>query len=178
MKKRVLCAALLAAVICAAAGCGTSTQTTTTAADNAADTTASAEAAAPATNATAAEVADAILAEIPINSAFDKKLESLGDYFDGLATDTITDAAYRICASGAYPDEVAIFKFASADDAKAAVSAVNDRLEYQKKTYKDYTPEEYYKLEDAVVKQSGEWLYYLVTSDNSRAQEIAESFIG
>ncbi|MBP5605755.1 MAG: DUF4358 domain-containing protein, partial [Ruminiclostridium sp.] len=44
-------------------------------------------------------------------------------------------------------------------------------------TYKDYTPEEYYKLEDAVVEQQGEWVIYLVTGDNTKAKETALGFI-
>lgn len=171
MKKKIVCAALISAMVCGAASC-TGSQPAETAG---ADTTA---AAAPVSDASAADVTKAVLDEITINSAFEKSKDSLGDYFDGLDTDKITDSSFYICASGAYPDEIAVFKFAGADDAKKAVAAVNERLEYQKKTYKDYTPEEYYKLEDAVVEQTGEWLVYIVTSDNSRAKEIALGVIG
>ncbi|MBR5090724.1 MAG: DUF4358 domain-containing protein [Ruminiclostridium sp.] len=177
MKKKIICAALLTALVCGAESCGNnSTPAKTTTAAPAATTAAVTEAAK--SDAKAADVTKAILDEITINSAFEKSKESLEDYFDGLDISTISDSSYYICASGAYPDEIAVFKFDSADSAKNAVAAVNDRLDYQKTTYKDYTPEEYYKLEDAVVEQSGEWLYYLVTSDNTKAKEIVNGFIG
>ncbi len=171
MKKRIACALLTAVIICGAASCNGSKPADTT-------TTPAATTAAPASNATAAEITAAVLAEVPINSAFEKKKESLEDYFDDLDTEKITDSSYYICASGAYPDEIAAFKFDSEDSAKTAVSSIEDRLEYQKTTYKDYTPEEYYKLEDAVIERKGEWVIYLVTSDNSKAKEIALGFIG
>lgn len=175
MKKRILCTILVCALVCGAAACNGNqpAATTTTAAQT---TTEAAPAAA--VTATAAEMTAAVLAEVPINSAFEKKAESLPDYFDGLDTAKLVDSSYYICASGAYPDEIAVFRFASETDAGNASAAVADRLEYQKKTYKDYTPEEYYKLENAVIGQSGEWLYYLVTSDNDKANGIIKGFLG
>lgn len=178
MKKRILTTLLVCALVCGAAACdgGNKPAATTTAA---AQTTAAATTEAkPAVTATAEEITSAVLAEIPISSAFAKDKDSLEDYFDGMDTSKVQDFSYYICASGAYPDEIAVFKFGSSDDAAAAVAAVNDRLEYQKKTYKDYTPDEYYKLEGAIVTQSGEWLYYIVTSDNQKANGIIKGFLG
>lgn len=172
MKKKIIAAALITSLICGAASCdgGNKPADTTT-------TAATAEAPA-AVSASASEITAAVLEEVPINSAFEKKPETLADYFDGLDTDKLTDSSYYMCASGAYPDEIAVFRFGSSDDAAAAISVVNDRLEYQKKTYKDYTPDEYYKLEGAVVEQSGEWVYYLVTSDNERSKGIVKGYLG
>ncbi len=170
MKRKIICAFLLAALVCGAASCGGNTPAATT--TKAAETTA-----APKPAASAGEIAQAVLEAVPINSSFEKKKESLEDYFDDLDVNTLADQSYFICASGAYPDEVAVFKFNSADDAQKAVPAIEARLEYQKSTYKDYTPEEYYKLEDAVIEQRGEWIIYTVTSDNTKAKEIALGFI-
>jgi hypothetical protein len=170
MKRKIISVLLLAALVCGTASCGNTPAATTT---KAAETTE-----APAKkDAAAADITKAVLDEVPINSAFEKKKESLEDYFDNLDVSKLKDQSYYICASGAYPDEIAVFRFDSADSAKAAVPAVEDRLEYQKSTYKDYTPEEYYKLEDAVVEQSGEWVIYIVTSDNTKAKGIALGFI-
>ncbi|MBO6301739.1 MAG: DUF4358 domain-containing protein [Ruminiclostridium sp.] len=171
MKKRILSVILTAALVCGTASCNGSQPASTTAAN----TTAAAK---PAADFSAADITKAVLDAVPINSAFEKNKESLEDYFDDLDASAITDSSYYICASGAYPDEIAAFRFDSETSAKAAVSAVESRLEYQKSTYKDYTPEEYYKLEDAVIEQAGEWLIYLVTSDNSKAKEIALGKLG
>ena len=126
----------------------------------------------------AADVTSAVLAEIEINSAVEQSSENLANFFDKLDTASLTDSSYYLCASGAYPDEIAFFKFDSADSAKNALDALNERLATRKEQYETYTPEEFYKLEGAVVGQSGSYAYYLVTSDNARAKEIVNGFIG
>ena len=35
-----------------------------------------------------------------------------------------------------------------------------------------------YKIENAVIRQTGSWVYYLVTSDNEKADSIVKGFIG
>ena len=181
MKKKVLCAALLTAMICSFAGCGgnSASTTTTTAKATAApagnDVVLDADTGDKDTSVTASDIAGKILEEIPIASAFEKKKETLADYFDDLDVDDIEDFNFTICASGAYPDEIGIFRFESAEDAEEAVPVMKARLQYQKDMYKDYTPDEYYKLEDAVISQNGKWVWYLVTANNSRADEIVRS---
>ena len=126
----------------------------------------------------ASEVTAAILDEITIASAFEKSVDSFNDFFTDLDTESLTDSSYYICASGAFPDEIAVFKFKDAEAAKAAEPTVKERLESQKATYETYTPDEFYKLEGAVLEVKDEYLYYLVTSDNDKAKEIVKSFIG
>ena len=159
-------------VIAALAGCsGGDKPASTTAATQAAQQEA-------AKDFTASEVTKAILSEIEINSAVEQSSDNLGNFFDKLDTAALSDSSYYICASGAYPDEIAFFKFESADAAKSSLDAINERLEARKKDYETYTPDEFYKLEGAVVGQSGNYSYYLVTSDNARAKEIVNGFIG
>lgn len=178
MKKKILLAMLTAALAVTAASCGGNTPASTTKASEAPASTADTAAAEPASDAAAADITKAVLDEVPINSAFEKKKESLPDYFDGLDVDAIEDFSYYICASGAYPDEIAVFRFSSSDSAENAVKAVTDRLAYQKETYETYTPDEMYKIDGAVIKQTGNWVYYLVTSDNEKAESIVKGFLG
>ena len=178
MKKKILLAMLTAALAVTAASCGGNTPASTTKASEAPASTADTAAAEPASDAAAADITKAVLDEVPINSEYEKKKESLPDYFDGLDVDAIEDFSYYICASGAYPDEIAVFRFSSSDSAENAVKAVTDRLAYQKETYETYTPDEMYKIDGAVIKQTGNWVYYLVTSDNEKAESIVKGFLG
>lgn len=123
------------------------------------------------------EVTAAILLEIPINSAIEKGIADLGAYFSDLDTSGITEASYYMCASGAYPDEIAVFRFSSAELAESGKAAVQTRLDKQISVYESYTPDEMYKLENAVIEVKGNYIYYLVTSDNVKAKEIAEGLI-
>lgn len=167
MKKRIF-AAVLAALCMCAASCGTETK-------------------APAATAKeevkeysfdAGTVTEEVLAEITINSAIEKGIDDLEFYFTELDTTKLTDASYYMCASGAYPDEIAVFVFDTADSAAAAESAVKTRLDKQVSVYESYTPEEMYKLEDAIVEVRQNVIFYAVTENNSRVQEIFDSFIG
>lgn len=126
----------------------------------------------------AGDVTGAVLAEIPINSAIEKGIADLEFYFTELDTSKLTDSSYYMCASGAYPDEIAVFVFDSADSAATAESAVKARLDKQISVYESYTPEEMYKLEDAVLSVRQNVILYAVTENNSRVQEIFDSFIG
>lgn len=129
-------------------------------------------------NAAPSEVTSAILVEIPINSAIEKGIDDLSVYFTELDTATLESASYYMCASGAYPDEIAVFKFTSEELAEQGISAVQARLDKQISVYESYTPDEMYKLDGAVIEKSGSYVYYLVTSDNEKAKGIAEGFLG
>ena len=126
----------------------------------------------------ASSVTGEVLAEIPINSAIEKGIADLEFYFTDRDTSKLTDASYYMCASGAYPDEIAVFVFDTNDSAVAAESAVKTRLDKQVSVYESYTPEEMYKLEDAIVEVKQNVIFYAVTENNSRVQEIFDSFIG
>ena len=82
-----------------------------------------------------------------------------------------------ICGSGAYPDELAVFKFTDAEAAKTGAEAVQKRLDSQIELYSDYTPDEMYKLEDAFVITKDNWVAMAACSDNSRAKEIIEGML-
>ncbi len=168
--KRKFLAAALAALCLGAASCGTDTTT-----DN--DTNADPASVQETTASAPADVTAAVLAEIPINSAIEKGIDDLSVYFADLDTNGLEAASYYMCASGAYPDEIAVFKFTSAELAETGKTAVQTRLEKQISVYESYTPDEMYKLDGAVLEVKGNYVYYLVTSDNARAKEIVEGLI-
>ena len=176
MKKKIISALLVTAAVLSAASCqGQSGSKTTDTAKPADEKPAVTE---EAKSVSAADVTKAVLDEIPINSAFEKTKDTLVDYFGKLDIDSLTDFSFYLCASGAYPDEIAFFTFASEEDAEKAVPVVQERLDEQIELYETYTPKEFYKLENAVIKQSGKYVYYLVTSDNEKAESIVKGLIG
>ena len=113
------------------------------------------------------DVTSAVLAEITINSAIEKGVDDLQFYFTELDTSTLKSASYFMCASGAYPDEVAVFVFDTADSAEIAETAVKNRLDKQVSVYESYTPEEMYKLEDAVLEVRQNVILYAVTEQST-----------
>lgn len=145
--------------------------TSAEASDNSADTPA-----APVSDASAADITAAVTAEIEIPSAVEKTADNIGAFYD-VDVSAVEDMSVLICGSGAYPDELAVFKFTDAEAAKAGAEAVQKRLDSQTETYADYTPDEMYKLEDAFVIIKDNWVAMAACSDNSRAKEIIESLL-
>lgn len=124
----------------------------------------------------AAEITSAVMAEIEIQSAIEKSIDEIGGFYD-VDTSAVVDMSVYICGSGAYPDELAAFKFTDVDSAKAGAEAVKKRLESQTALYKDYTPDEVYKLDGAQVITKDNWVILTVCSDNSRAKEIINGLL-
>ena len=125
---------------------------------------------------TAADITTAVMSEIELMSPIEKTADNIGAFYD-IDAASVTDMSVFICGSGAYPDELAVFRFTDADSAKAGAEAVKSRLESQLALYKDYTPDEVYKLEGAAVIEKDTWVIFTACSDNDRAKEIAGGLI-
>lgn len=127
-------------------------------------------------DASAADITNAVMAEIEIPSAMEKTADKLDGYYD-IDVTTIAEMSMFVCGSGAYPDELAVFRFNDEAGAKAGAEAVQSRLDGQIAVYKDYTPDEMYKLDEAVIITEGNWVVFAACADNARAKEIIESLI-
>lgn len=162
MKKTFTAAALLAALLLA----GCSNSGTSGAGDS------SSAAASETASLTAQEKAEKVLADIEFNG---EMVAIDGENMElrlGFTSDGLTDYAAYACGSAALPDEFGVFVAESEDKAAEIKTALEKRIETQKDTYKDYTPEEMYKFDDCVVAQNGTTVYYAITADNSKAESI------
>lgn len=162
MKKTFTAAALLAALLLA--GCSNSG---TSGAGDSSSAVASENA-----SLSAQEKAEKVLADIEFNG---EMVDIDGENMElrlGFTSDGLTDYAAYACGSAALPDEFGVFVAESEDKAAEIKTALEKRIETQKETYKDYTPEEMYKFDDCVVAQNGTTVYYAITADNSKAESI------
>ena len=162
MKKTFTAAALLAALLLA----GCSNSGTSGAGDS------SSAAASETASLSAQEKAEKVLADIEFNG---EMVAIDGENMElrlGFTSDGLTDYAAYACGSAALPDEFGVFVAESEDKAAEIKTALEKRIETQKDTYKEYTPEEMYKFDDCVVAQNGTTVYYAITADNSKAESI------
>lgn len=162
MKKTFTAAALLAALLLA----GCSNSGTSGAGDS------SSAAASETASLTAQEKAEKVLGDIEFNG---EMVAIDGENMElrlGFTSDGLTDYAAYACGSAALPDEFGVFVAESEDKAAEIKTALEKRIETQKDTYKEYTPEEMYKFDDCVVAQNGTTVYYAITADNSKAESI------
>ncbi|HBJ25383.1 MAG TPA: hypothetical protein DDY65_05110 [Ruminococcaceae bacterium] len=169
MKKTLTAAALLAALLMA----GCSGNGTSGSGDSSSATSSDSSAAATAeSTATAKEKAEKLLADVEFAG---EMVEVTGENMElrlGFTADGLTDYVAYTCGSGAFPDEFGVFVAESQTKANEVKTALESRIETQKSTYQDYTPEEMYKFDDCFVKLNGTTVYYAITADNTKAEEI------
>lgn len=164
MKKNITIAALAAALLLTGCSNGNSSSS--------GQSSASESSAADTEIKTAAEKADAVLAEITFSGEMVAVDSDTLEFRYGFTADGISDYAAYLCGSGAYPDEFGIFTADSSDKADEIKTALEKRIDNQKATYQDYTPDEMYKFDDCFVKQDGNTVYYAVTADNTKTADI------
>ncbi len=96
--------------------------------------------------------------------------DRMSGYYD-VASDKLESFSAYICGSGAYPDEIAVFQLKSADDVADVKAMLEKRVETQTATFKDYTPDEMYKIDGNNVVTSGNYVALIICADNAKAIE-------
>lgn len=119
-----------------------------------------------------ADVLKAVTDEIPLSAAAEKDESELDIYYKDIDASTVESAA--LCISIGHPDEIAIIKFKSESDAKAAEAALQKRLDKQIETYESYDPDNMYKLENAKIYSKGNYAVLLAVEDNDKAKTIVD----
>lgn len=119
---------------------------------------------------TAAEITAKIKEDVKFPGMAEIGSDRMAGYYD-VAADKIDSYSAYICGSGAYPDEIAVFKMKSADDVNAVKSVLEKRVESQSATFKDYTPDEMYKIDGNNVVTSGNYVALIICADNAKAIE-------
>lgn len=76
--------------------------------------------------------------------------------------------------SGATAEEIAVIECESKEEAKKALAVLNERVEEQKESFKDYVPKELEKLDDAVVMQKGNSVILSISNESQKAKDIIE----
>lgn len=80
-------------------------------------------------------------------------------------------------SSGATAEEVAVFLFATEDEAQAGQEALEQRLESRKADFANYMPDEASRLDNAVLERSG-CCVALCVSAGDEARQIIEKYFG
>lgn len=171
LKKAAACAAISALLLTGCAG-GQDNVTENTVTENAVQETVPSDV--QVKQPSPADITAAITAEIEIPSAVEKDKDSIDFYFT-VDKAQLESVSMFICGSGAFPDELVVLKMTSDDAAVAAAGEVQKHLDSQIELYRDYTPDEFYKLEGAAVTVKNGYVMLFVCADNARAMEIAES---
>lgn len=158
--KKVFLSVITAALVCSLCGCGSSNSGSSSSSSSVSQSTLSAK-----------EKTEKLLGAVEFPSMVEISADKLDIYF-GIAEDEVKEYSVYICGSAAMPDEFGVFVAKDADTAAKIKTAVEKRIEAQKKTYSDYKPDEMYKIDSSFVNVNGTSVSYAICADNTKAAEI------
>lgn len=107
---------------------------------------------------------------------YDDELISLsdkvaGNYYD-LEIDGLEGYVIFVSSTSATTNELAVFHCADSSALEAAKSAVEARMKDQREAYENYIPDELLRLDNALVKTSGNYLLFSVSDDNETVEKL------
>lgn len=113
------------------------------------------------------------------SGAFAEELElidnDIGCYIYGMEESADTETLFYM-SSGATADELTIFKSADESSASELEKSVSERLNYQKRSFEAYNPDEVTKLDGAVLKTSGVYVLLVVADDYDAANSVIDEY--
>ena len=118
---------------------------------------------------------EALSAEIVASDAFSDILNKVNPdiaptFYGFDAADIESMSLY--CSTGATTEEVGIFKCVDKDAAARVLEKARERVDLQKTAYESYAPAEVPKLNDAIVKADGVYVFYIVANDYDPVNNI------
>lgn len=121
------------------------------------------------------KVADRLLNEIKYDDKLaEPEAETIDIIYPGLPQDKIKAMKIYVSSSGSTAEEIAAFEANDEEAAKEIETKLNERVETQKASFKNYVPEELKRLENAFVIRKGNYVYLSVSADPDKAKSIIE----
>ena len=100
--------------------------------------------------------------------------DNIGPRYYGIDLEAIEEYEVLVCSSGALADEVAVFKMKDKEDVEDMLDVVRERKQDLYDRFVDYVPEEINKINNAVIGSNGNYVYFVVSGNNSAAKKAAE----
>lgn len=163
--KRILCLALTLTTICCAGltSCGNN--------DN--DNSSKTENVAASVSVDVISVADKLKSEIEYKDSLNELSADMVQKLFGLAADTdYVKGKVYVGSGGATAEEVACFEAKDADSAAKIKTALENRIESQKKAFENYQHQEMTKLNSPVLVVRDNYVMMCISDDNSKAESI------
>jgi len=104
--------------------------------------------------------------DVPLHDATDLA----GIYFTNLPAGATVKM--HVSSSGYYPDEAALITLSSANDYESAKQVIDAHLAQLRTQFQNYIPEEVATIDNAVVRQFGQYIFIVVTSDHAAVDAL------
>ncbi|MBR5485278.1 MAG: DUF4358 domain-containing protein [Oscillospiraceae bacterium] len=100
----------------------------------------------------------------------------MSNFYPSVDLSKVSEYAVFVSGTGSTAEEIALFELKSSDDIQMIENAIDERLTDQKIAYQDYVPEEMVKIENAVVKTGGNYVFAVLCDDTDSASEILSGY--
>jgi lipopolysaccharide export LptBFGC system permease protein LptF len=81
-----------------------------------------------------------------------------------------------ISESNAKADEIAVIKLKDKKDASRIKDLVQKRVDSQSKGFKDYIPEEYFKIQKSVLEVKNNYIFLVISNDTDKQEGAFDKF--
>ena len=112
-----------------------------------------------------------------VYSAGDDTYEDNYDNMYAVKRDLIDDGGILYTEAGGLADEITLMHIKDQGDIQLVKDKLNDRLEQRKNQFGGYKPEEVYKIENAVIMVSGNFVGLIISSDPPMMESIVREAI-
>ena len=121
------------------------------------------------------EIADAVLAKVK-QSEMVKLDEKKTLKFYNITSDDIESGCVYVSSSGAVADEITVFKAKDKSKISVIKDGISGRTKNRTDTFKDYVPAEISKINNNLVKTSGNYIIFVISSNSSEAEKVFDSY--
>lgn len=119
------------------------------------------------------KLSEDLLAGVPFTDELTQVDEETVEYLYSI-DNAVSEIVY--IGSGATAEEIAVFQFASEEEAAQALPSVERRIADQKEGFESYIPLEVKRLENAVLEKQGCYII-LCVSDGTEAEDIIHGYL-
>lgn len=155
MKKYFLTALTFIAVVFVLASCGSGTKEIT---------------------ATTSEIFSDIQSQVELPVTFENSADDILSYY-GIDTGLLEEFTFVEAEDAIKVDTIVLMKVKEESDVESVKTSLAAIIDQKKDTMNNYLPEQYDIACDAVLNNNGNFVYLIISKDQSEIQEIIESYI-
>ena len=175
--KKFICAAALAAMVLGACGSDSSSSSSASSAASSSSTSVASESSSSAEAPAEIDintVADALKSEVSFAGEMAKVDDEIAKIYVEIPEGS--EGVVYMPEGAQVADAFGVYKCADAASADTLITNINNFANDVKDEMSKYNPEEVPKLDNAIIKKSGNNVVFCITSDNAKAKEVIERF--
>lgn len=124
------------------------------------------------------EIAQTLQNDLTFKDSLNQLDDSLmGNFYPSVDLSKVEEYVVYVSGSGSTAEEIALFEVKAPEDAEMVKTAIEERITDQTVSFQDYFPEEMVKIENAVVKSGGNYVFAVLCNDYEKAGNLLSEYL-